>query len=169
MNSVSAAMTSSRMTALRTPKESWITTEFSKALSIRSSRNTGPEVTLRCALHALGLRFRLHRRIGERLTVDILLPRHRVAVFVDGCFWHGCPVHGHAVKGGPNRAEWANKLLYVKERERRAERLLSEAGFHVVRLWECAIRRDATRAAEAVLFVIRSTRANKRISKRSRA
>jgi DNA mismatch endonuclease, patch repair protein len=135
----------------RPMRESWTKTEFSKSLSSRPSRNTQPEIFLRRALHSLGLRFRLHRRIGKRLTVDIILPRHRLAVFVDGCFWHGCPAHGHAVKSGPNLSGWVKKFASIKEREQRAEQALSEIGFRTVRLWECAIRSDPVQAARVVL------------------
>ena len=65
--------------------------------------NTAPEVLLRQAVHAAGGRFRLHRRIAKGCTPDFVLPSRRVAVFVDGCFWHGCPEHGRKTPWtGPN-------------------------------------------------------------------
>ena len=132
--------------------ERWVSTPHSSALmKNRSGRDTAPELLLRKSLHRLGVRFRLHQPIGQRLSVDILLPRSKLAVFVDGCFWHGCPAHGRVVASGPNRDVWAEKLRSVKEREKRAERLLAEAGYRVFRAWECAILADPNAVAAQVL------------------
>jgi DNA mismatch endonuclease (patch repair protein) len=137
-------------------KEHWEKTRHSNALSGRVSRDTKPEMSLRRALHARGLRFRLHRAIGERLTVDIILPRYRIALFVDGCYWHGhgCDVGGAKPARGPNAAAWAAKLKRVKGREVRAARLLAEAGFIVNRVWECQIRRDVDAVAKSLMKII---------------
>lgn len=133
----------------------WTPTAYSKALKKnRSTRDTAPELLLRKALHRLGIRFRLHQPIGQRLTADIILPRYRLAVFIDGCFWHSCPEHGRAIKTGPNSSLWKAKMESIKERERRAARLLNEAGYRVMRLWECAILHDA---ANVALLVQRAT------------
>jgi DNA mismatch endonuclease (patch repair protein) len=146
--------------------ETWVKTRFSKSLSGRSARDTKPELLLRRALHALGFRFRLHRRIGERLTVDILMPRHRVAVFADGCFWHGhgCERGGGRPPRGPNATRWAAKRARVKEREARANELLTAIGYRVVRLWECVILADpagtATTLARIALQPIQSQPSN---------
>src|SRR4051794_14947228 len=69
-------------------------------------RNTSPEILLRSALHRQGLRFRVHRRPERdvRTTADVLFGPARIAVFVDGCFWHSCPVHGNLPKS--NREWW---------------------------------------------------------------
>jgi DNA mismatch endonuclease (patch repair protein) len=130
-------------------KERWIKTEFSTALSGRRSRNTAPEILLRRALHAAGFRFRLHRRIGQRLTADIVLPHYKTVIFVDGCFWHqhGCKYGGGRVPAGPNAAIWAAKLRRIKEREEMARIILENEGFAVFRVWECAIKADAGRVA----------------------
>src|SRR4051794_37476817 len=74
-------------------QSAWVKTDRSRALSGRRSKDTAPEVALRKALHAAGARFRLHRRIVKGCTPDLVLPGRAVAVFVDGDFWHGCPVH----------------------------------------------------------------------------
>jgi DNA mismatch endonuclease (patch repair protein) len=91
-------------------------------------RDTLPERRLRSHLHRLGLRFRKHARPlpALRCTADVLFPRQRVAVFVDGCFWHGCPEHGRVPRS--NRAYWEPKLARNVERDRRNDRALSEAG-----------------------------------------
>lgn len=134
-------------------RETWIKTAKSPSLSGRRSRNTSPEIALRRALHRLGLRFRVHRRIpSSRLTVDILLPRYLLAVQVQGCFWHrhGCLVGGARDPAGPNASAWLAKIARVREAERRGRALLQQAGFNVMIIWECEIRADATKAAARI-------------------
>ena len=114
--------------------------------------NTAPEVLLRSALHAAGARFRLHPPLAKGCTPDLVLPRHRVAVFVDGCFWHGCPEHGRKTPWtGPNAALWAAKMARNRERDRRSTALAEEQGWTVVRLWECAVRSDGASGAAVVI------------------
>lgn len=96
-------------------------------------KNSGAEVSLRSALHAEGLRFRLHRRI-ERIAVDIVFPGAKVAVLVDGCFWHGCPAHATYPK--TNTSYWLPKLEENKERDCRQTTCLEQAGWTVIRVWE---------------------------------
>jgi DNA mismatch endonuclease, patch repair protein len=112
---------------------------------------------LRRALHARGARYRLHRVVADKVTADIVFPRQRVAVFVDGCFWHGCPVHGRTAivsTRGPNASKWAAKLARIQERDRRATRLAEEAGWHVLRLWECEVNNNPDAAVEIVLSAV---------------
>lgn len=99
-------------------------------------RDTGPEVRIRSALHRMGLRFRKHQRPldGLRCEADIVFPRERVAVFVDGCFWHGCPVHGRVPKG--NGDYWSEKLWRNRRRDRRNDVALHAMGWLVIRVWE---------------------------------
>lgn len=130
----------------------WTATEAGEHLRGRRVRDTKPEVEVRRALHALGLRFRLGRRIG-RYSPDLVFPRHRVAVFVDGCFWHGCPTHGPTVFRGPNADRWRAKLATNRQRDGAANATLAAAGWHVVRIWECEIKRDARKAADRVRTV----------------
>ena len=132
--------------------ERWIHTKYSRSLTGRPSRDTSPEIHLRSALHRAGFRFRLHQRIGGRLTADIVLPRHRIAIFVDGCFWHqhGCKVGGAKMPAGPNANAWAVKFANVKERERRSTALLHEAGYAVIRVWECEVRKSTAKIVRAV-------------------
>ena len=137
----------------------WMKTARSASLSKRRSRNTSPELALRSALHRLGLRFRVHRRIPpSRLTVDILLPRHRLAVHVHGCFWHrhGCAVGGGRAPEGPNAPAWSAKILRVEEAEQRGAALLLKAGFRVMVVWECEIRANVADAAKRVACLARS-------------
>jgi DNA mismatch endonuclease, patch repair protein len=100
--------------------------------------DTKPEVALRRALHRQGYRFRKDYRLdlaeGKRVRPDIAFTARRVAVFVDGCFWHACPEHGS--KPANNTWYWEPKLRRNVERDRVADAALSAAGWDVVRVWE---------------------------------
>lgn len=99
-------------------------------------RDTRPERELRSRLHAAGLRFRKHHRPlpGLRCEADVVFTRWRVAVFVDGCFWHGCPLH--ATWPVAHREFWETKLRRNRSRDEGHTLALSDAGWLVVRLWE---------------------------------
>lgn len=132
--------------------ERWVSTPHSGQLRRRRSRHTAPEVLLRQALHAAGARFRLHRRLAPACTPDLVLPRHRVAVFVDGDFWHGCPQHGRSQPfTGPNAELWTAKIQRTRLRDQAATRAAEDLGWTVVRLWECRVRADPRSAAQTVL------------------
>jgi DNA mismatch endonuclease (patch repair protein) len=99
--------------------------------------DTAPEVSLRRALHARGLRFRKDHivRAGDsRAKADVVFTRRRVAVFVDGCFWHGCPMHCRMP--ARNRAYWEAKIGRNRDRDARVTSALTNAGWRVVRVWE---------------------------------
>lgn len=101
------------------------------------SRDTGPERRLRAELHRLGLRFRKDTliRLGDtRTRPDVVLSQLRVAVFIDGCFWHRCPLHASDPKA--NSEYWAPKLEANVARDRRVDSALGEAGWEVIRVWE---------------------------------
>lgn len=95
------------------------------------SRDTRPEMRLRRALHAAGMRYRLRSSLPGK--PDIVFPRARVAVFVDGCFWHVCPLH--ATRPKSNKKWWAAKLDRNVERDREVDAALASAGWQVVRIW----------------------------------
>src|SRR5262245_61505740 len=96
----------------------WVSTGAGRHLRARRKTDTVPEVLLRRALHALGGRFRLHRQLEPGCTPDLVLPSRRIAVFVDGDYWHSCPVHGRkAPFTGPNAALWADKLRRNQARD----------------------------------------------------
>ncbi len=102
----------------------WVSTPAGRHLRGRVTANTAPEVALRKALHALGARFRLHAKLGPGCTADIVLPKRGIAVFVDGDFWHSCPVHGRQKPfAGPNAALWAAKIERTRERDRRSSQV----------------------------------------------
>src|SRR3954447_14965887 len=102
-----------------------------------NTRPTKPEVAARSALHRRGLRFRksLKIKIGERWTQpDLAFPRTRVAVFIDGCFWHRCPEHGNSPRA--NSDYWTPKLDRNVARDRDTDRRLAALGWTVIRAWE---------------------------------
>jgi DNA mismatch endonuclease (patch repair protein) len=114
-------------------------------------RDTDAELRLRTELRRLGLHYRLHRAVvpGVRRRPDIVFGPARVAVFVDGCFWHGCPRHGTMAKA--NREFWEAKILQNKRRDRDTNRRLIGAGWRVVRVWE---HEDPRRAARRIARVV---------------
>ena len=99
-------------------------------------RNTTPEVAVRSALHRAGFRFRIHYRAlnGVRGDIDVAFPRQRLAVFIDGCFWHGCPTH--ATRPATNVDWWREKLDGNIRRDVGTNAALKEAGWTVLRFWE---------------------------------
>lgn len=116
-------------------------------MSRQRRRDTGPELALRRALHALGLRYRV-QLTGLPGRPDVALTRARVAVFVDGCFWHCCPQHGVAPKA--NAEWWRQKLARNVERDREVDQRLQQLGWEVVRVWE---HEQPEQAAEQVAVV----------------
>lgn len=116
-------------------------------MSRQRRRDTTPEVKLRRRLHALGLRFRVDAPLPglARRRADVLFTRARIAVFVDGCFWHGCPTHGTLPKA--NAAWWTDKLARNMARDRATDAHLKALGWSSLRFWE---HDDPDTAAEAV-------------------
>lgn len=102
------------------------------------SRDTKPEMRVRSALHAAGFRFRLHRPDLPGKP-DLVLPRFRTAVFVNGCFWHGHTC-GKAALPTSNSDYWAKKIGRNQERDRRNCEALADLGWNVVVIWECDLR-----------------------------
>lgn len=114
-------------------------------------RDTGPERAVRSAVHRRGLRYRVHIRPlpGLRRTADLVFTKARVAVYVDGCFWHQCPAHATTPK--TNREFWEAKLEANRSRDQETDLLLAAAGWTSVRIWEHEnAQRGAQRVVEAV-------------------
>lgn len=112
-------------------------------------RDTAPELALRRILHARGLRYFVDRAVvpgDRRRRVDVVFPRARVAVFVDGCFWHGCRAHGRPLPAA-NASYWSEKIARNAARDRETTDLLEAAGWVVVRVWE---HEDPAAAADRV-------------------
>ena len=115
-------------------------------------RDTKPEVALRSALHRMGLRFRkdLPIRTPERLVrPDVVFTRARVAVFVDGCFWHCCSIHGNVPRA--NTAYWEPKLQRNVIRDRAVNAALEASGWTVLRAWEHEDPADVARLVAAAV------------------
>jgi DNA mismatch endonuclease (patch repair protein) len=121
-------------------------------MSAQLSQNTKIEVRLRSLLHARGLRYRVHLRPlkQHRRTADIVFTRAKVAVYVDGCFWHGCPQHGTWPKR--NADFWRDKIETNIRRDTETDDSLAKAGWTSVRVWE---HEDAETAAERITALVR--------------
>lgn len=102
-------------------------------------RDTGPELIVRRLLHAMGYRFRLHRRDLPGRP-DVVLPRHRVVVLIHGCFWHRHSCARGRSEPSTRRAFWRAKFAGNMERDRRALRALRRDGWRVLVVWECQTR-----------------------------
>lgn len=116
-------------------------------------RDTGPEIALRRILHARGLRYRLGQDIeviGRRIRPDLVFRARRVAVFVDGCYWHRCPDHGRMPLDPTGY--WLAKLNRNVQRDLAVNEALLAAGWRVVRVWE---HNDAETAADEVVAAVR--------------
>lgn len=118
----------------------------------QARRDTAPELALRKALYRRGHRYRLQWPVpgAPRRRIDIAFPGRRLAVFLDGCFWHGCPEHGRR-SGGSNSQWWRKKLAANVRRDRDTDRLLHDAGWNVVRIWEHDQVGTAVRRVEQAL------------------
>jgi DNA mismatch endonuclease (patch repair protein) len=125
-------------------------------MSRQARRDTAPEVKLRSELHHRGLRFRVSVSplAGLRSTADIVFPRARVVVYVDGCFWHSCPEHG--TMPASNRDWWQEKLARNQARDRATDEALMSAGWNVVRVWE---HESAAEAADRIEARVRAINA----------
>ena len=125
----------------------------SRRMARQRTRDTDPEVALRRILHDRGLRYRLDRPLPglPRRRADITFGRQRVAVFVDGCFWHACPEHGTWPKR--NDEWWAVKIRRNIELDRETDAHLRACGWTVIRVWE---HESAAEAADRVECVVRA-------------
>jgi DNA mismatch endonuclease (patch repair protein) len=141
------------MTQGNTPRPSSIAAR-NRMLAARS-RNTGVEIQIRKALHASGLRFRIHQRVlpDLRREADIVFRKERVAVFVDGCFWHWCPRHGTLPRA--NADWWVAKLQANRDRDLDTIRRLRGAGWRAIRVWE---HEDPAKAASRIAKHVRARR-----------
>lgn len=125
--------------------------DVSGRMSRQRRRDTAPEVALRRALHAKGRRFRVDAPLPgmPRRRADLLFTRRRVAVFVDGCFWHACPEHRTTPTN--NADWWREKLRRNVERDRETDEHLASLGWRVIRVWEHTTVDVAVATVEQVL------------------
>ncbi|WP_245556199.1 DNA mismatch endonuclease Vsr [Actinopolyspora mortivallis] len=121
-------------------------------------RDTRPEKALRSAVHALGLRYRVDTRPIKdvRRTADLVFPKQKIAVFLDGCFWHGCDEHYRPAKG-TTATFWNNKIADNRRRDLDTDRRLQQAGWEVIRVWE---HDDPIHAAERVAHRVNQLRSS---------
>lgn len=129
--------------------------DVSARMSRQASRDTTPELAVRRLLHASGHRYRLHLPVPglPRRTIDIVFPRAKVAVFMDGCFWHGCPKHATQPKS--NADWWRTKLDRNIERDAETTTRLTSDGWTVLRFWE---HEDPIDVADSVHAAVLSAR-----------
>ncbi|AZC14464.1 very short patch repair endonuclease [Microbacterium sp. ABRD28] len=117
--------------------ESWASSETSRRTMLANRRrDTMPELRVRKLLHAAGLRYRVDVAPIPMLRsrADIVFTRRRIAIFIDGCFWHGCPLHGTTPRA--NADYWVPKLARNTARDTETTATLTQAGWHVLRYWE---------------------------------
>lgn len=122
-----------------------------RAMQGNRSRDTKPELLVRSIIHRRGLRYRVSARPlpDVRRTADLVFRKSRVAVFVDGCFWHGCPDH-HRLPS-TNVDYWSAKIHRNQARDREVDDLLARRGWLVIRAWEHESPEDvAERVIDAV-------------------
>jgi DNA mismatch endonuclease, patch repair protein len=122
-------------------------------MSLARRRDTKPELDLRRLLHQRGLRYRVTYPVPglTRHSIDVAFTRAKIAVFLDGCFWHGCPEHG--TRPHSNTAWWDAKLHRNAERDGETDRVLWECGWTVLRFWE---HEDARTVADTVEAAVRA-------------
>jgi len=126
----------------------------SEQMSRIRGRNTSPEILLRKALWSAGLRYRLHARTAG-CRPDISIISQKLAIFIDGCFWHGCPEH--YVRPRSRNAFWDQKLFENINRDRRQTDRLEAEGWTVCRIWEHEIRESVEVVTERVLSITRGS------------
>jgi DNA mismatch endonuclease, patch repair protein len=150
-------------TANRTARDEAAGSSWASSSAVRGrmqrqrTRDTDPELAVRRLLHAAGLRYRVDAAPlkGLRRRADIVFGPAKVAVFIDGCFWHGCPEHG----GRPTTANttyWREKVIRNQERDTDTDAKLTAAGWLSVRCWE---HEDPEQVAERVISTVASRRA----------
>lgn len=129
--------------------ESWASSDHARrTMKANRRRDTKPELRILSALHRSGLRFRVDTAplAGVRRRADIVLTRVHVAVFIDGCFWHGCPEHFIPPK--TNADYWRQKIQRNRDRDKDTDRILADEGWTVLRFWE---HENPNEAANAIV------------------
>jgi DNA mismatch endonuclease (patch repair protein) len=137
-------------------KKSLVSSTTSKVMRANRGRDTSPEKKLRHSIHRQGLRYAIDVRPETDLNrrADIVFRSARVAVFVNGCFWHGCVRHFCEPK--KNRAYWSSKIKKNRERDRQTYRLLTRRGWKLFVIWE---HQDLEMSAKKIAIEVRSRRA----------
>lgn len=146
------------MTSLRKRAPNASSQAVRRAMQAVGSENTQPELRLRKALHRLGLRYRVHTRPERdfRCQADIVFRAVRACVFVDGCFWHGCPIHFSLPK--TNLDWWLEKIQDNQARDERQRTALEQRGWQVISFWEHQVRDDLEECVRSVIEAIEAGR-----------
>lgn len=137
-------------------QDSWANSPQSRSrMQAQRSRDTAAELAIRRILHKAGMRYRVDRSpiLGLRRRADMVFSAVRVAVFIDGCFWHGCPEHGSKPKSNADR--WEAKLARNRTRDKDTNQLLLDAGWLPIRVWE---HEDPAAAAIRIAETVRNRR-----------
>lgn len=148
-------------TPVHSIRASWASSSAARAtMQANRSRDTTPELAVRRRVHAVGMRYLVNARPEPdlRRTVDLLFRRPRVAVLVDGCFWHGCPEHHQAPKA--NAIFWSEKVRMNRARDAETNHLLTARGWLVLRFWEHEIRADPQLVATHIVEAVRARSAD---------
>jgi DNA mismatch endonuclease (patch repair protein) len=140
---------SKRLKTIKNPKPS--SSAALNRMKAAKPRDTAPEKALRSELYKKGLRYRVDVRPIKELNrrADIVFQSAKVAIFVDGCFWHGCPKHGTQAKA--NAEFWKNKIKQNQIRDMETNQLLKKAGWKVIRVWE---HEDSAKMSERIYKII---------------
>ena len=124
----------------------------SAIMSRITGKNTNPEIIVRKLIHSLGYRFRLHIKDLPGKP-DLVLPRHKKIIFVNGCFWHGHAGCNRAALPETNAEFWATKILNNKQRDVRVIRMLRRRGWQVLTIWQCQTNDHAELADRLTPFL----------------
>ena len=149
-------MVEPEITLQQMPHQPWASSAAVRnVMRANRRRDTRPELAVRQRLHALGLRYRVASRPlpDRRWTADVVFTRARVAVFIDGCYWHGCPEHFSPPR--TNASYWGPKIARNKARDAQVDAALDAAGWIVVRAWE---HEPASDVADRVASVVSARR-----------
>ncbi|MCX5596522.1 very short patch repair endonuclease [Streptomyces phaeochromogenes] len=141
------------------PEGSWASSAARRRnMQAIRSRDTKPELLVRRLLHAQGLRYRVAAKPlpGLRRTADIVFRPAKLAVFIDGCYWHGCPEHYAPPKTNPDY--WSGKVTRNMTRDRDTDERLREAGWTVLRFWEHESPNDCALKIAATISLLRDGR-----------
>lgn len=138
---------------MRNRKKKSIPLSKSQQMARVRNKDTAPELTLRKQLWRAGIRYRLRPKLPG--TPDLIMPRAKVAIFVDGCFWHGCPIH--YVAPATNVAFWRDKLAKNRLRDEATTQSLENQGWRVLRFWEHELKDDMSSAIERIKSALQSS------------
>ena len=122
----------------------------SQIMSKISGKNTKPEITIRKIAHSLGYRFRLHKK-DLHGKPDIVFPKYKKVIFVNGCFWHGHNNCQYSALPATNKEIWKEKITATKKRDKRNYTLLKKLGWQYLVIWQCTIKKKNIKSLEKII------------------